>query len=114
LPTASQTTSAALRQRLHALSQILRRRIDGHGGAEALGHGPALGDRIGEDETLGAAAAGQHHRQQSHDAAADHQHGGAARHVELLESGETARGRLRHGRGDGIEAARQRMDIGYR
>src|SRR5262249_46284132 len=55
----------------------------------------------------------QGHRDESHDAAADDEHRGAPRYLELLEPSEAAGGRLSHRRGDGIEPAGQRVDVGH-
>src|SRR5262245_32511983 len=94
----------------HAVTQVLARRVDHHGGAETLGHLAALLDRIGHHQTPGAEAAGQHHRDEPHDAAADDEHRRALRHRETLEARQAAGGGLCHRRGHRVEAARQRVD----
>ena len=72
-------------------------------GAESAGDLAALGDGIGQDGPCGTPLLGEHHGEQTHDAASDDEHGGGARHLEHLEPGQTARGRLRQGCGGGIE-----------
>ena len=97
LPTASQTTSAPrpAGERHHALAQVLAGGIDDHRGAETLARDRApLLDGIGQDQPLGPAPLGQHHGEEPHDAAADHEHRGVARHLEHLEPGQAAGGGL--------------------
>ena len=71
----------------------------------------SLLDRIREDQPPGAAAAGQHHRDEPHDASADDEHRRATRHPKRLEARQTTGGGLGHRRGDRIEPARQGVDI---
>ena len=56
----------------------LSRGIDDGRSAQALRHRAALLDRIGEPEAPRAAPAREHHREEPHDAAADHEHAGVA------------------------------------
>src|SRR5207247_2846141 len=66
------------------------------------------------DEASGAALAGEHQGKEPHRAPADDQHRCSTRHGKQLEARETAGGRLRHRRGDGIESPGQRMDAARR
>src|SRR5206468_7062406 len=75
---------------------------------------PSLLDGVREDEASGAALAGEHHGEEPHRAPADDQHRCPTRHGKQLEARETAGGRLRHRRGDGIESPGQRMDAARR
>src|SRR5437867_2616440 len=105
---------AAARELHHALAETLARGVDDHGRAETPGHRPPLLDGVGEPEPPGAPAAGEDHGEEPHDAAPDHQHARVARHAVHLEPRQAARGRLRHRRGDGIEAAGQGMERRHR
>src|SRR5262245_5748320 len=106
--------AAAAGELHHLVAQAFAGRIDDHIGPETPRHLAALRDRIGHDQPFPAPSLRQGHRDEPHDAAADDEHGGAARYLELLEPGEAAGGRLGHRRGDRIEPAGQRVNFGDR
>src|SRR2546428_82033 len=86
----------------------------GRGAPEPRGEPPPPLGGGGEEGAAGAALGGEHEGGDPHGPPADDQHRRPTRHGKQLEARETAGGRLRHRRGDGIERPGQRMDAARR